>query len=104
MDLVAILQGAIVVAHEHAQARFLQNVHVVIVGVAHGPATRVAASILTVERIHKFGMSFGPFLKIIVFRHLSKGRRTRVQVIIEWSSSLDHLWTPLLFNKNIVQT
>ncbi len=33
-------------AHKHAQTRLLQDAHVVVVGVSHGPAGRVFASLL----------------------------------------------------------
>ena len=53
-------------AHEDAETRLLEDVHVVVVGVPHGPAGGVLLGLLARGRVHKATMSIRPIFKHIV--------------------------------------
>ena len=51
---------------QNSEARLLEDVDVVVVGVPHGPAGRVLLRLLAAGRIHEAAMSIGPFLPHVV--------------------------------------
>lgn len=56
----AVRQSAPRRAHQHAQAALLQYMHVVVVGVPHGPAGGVAAGLLARGRVHAAHVAVAP--------------------------------------------
>lgn len=70
MDAVAIGQSTAYRAQQYSQTAFLQNIHIVIVGVTHCPAGRMAFRFFTIDGIHETTMAISPFeviVKVTVF-------------------------------------
>ena len=65
------LEHAPVGAEQHAQAALLQDLHVVVVGVAHGPAGAVPPGLLAVGPVHEPHVAVHPVVERVVPRHLS---------------------------------
>lgn len=75
----AVGQGAGPGAQHHAQARLLEDVAVVVVGVAHGPAAQVALRLLLVAAIDEAHVAVGPLAEVVevgrlLDRHPKEGR------------------------------
>lgn len=70
MDGFAVGQYAAPGADEDAEARLLEDVHVVVVGVAHRPAGRVPLSLFAVGRIDQPAVAVRPLLEAVEFVHL----------------------------------
>lgn len=69
-------QGAAPGAHHHPQAGLLQDLAVVVVGVAHGPATEVSLRVLLVAGVDEPHVAIGPFLEgVEVLGLLWRGKR-----------------------------
>lgn len=61
--------------HHHAQAGLLEDLAVVVVGVAHGPAAEVPLRVLLLARVDEPHVAIGPFLEgIEVLGLLRQGR------------------------------
>ena len=74
----AVGEGAGPGAHHHTQARLLEDVAVVVVGVAHGPAAQVALGLLLVAAVDEAHIAVGPFAEVVeVGRLLERGGRGR---------------------------
>jgi len=58
-------------AHQHPQARFLEDVDVVVVGVSHRPARSMSFGLFAVRRVHKLAVVVGPFAKVVKPTHLN---------------------------------
>lgn len=65
IDLFSIGQEAPGRADEHSEATLLQDVHVVVVGVAHCPSGRVLLGVLALWRIDETAMAIRPILEVI---------------------------------------
>ena len=52
-------------ADEHAQARLLEDVDVVVVGVAHGPVAHVLARLLALLAVDVLAVTVGPLLELL---------------------------------------
>lgn len=61
----AVGQGAAPRTHHHAQARLLEDVAVVVVGVAHGPAAQVALRLLLVAAVDEAHVAVGPLAEAV---------------------------------------
>lgn len=61
----AVGQGAGPRTHHHAQARLLEDVAIVVVGVAHGPATQVALRLLLVAAIDEAHVAIRPLAEAV---------------------------------------
>lgn len=61
----AILQGAGACTHHHAQAGLLEDVAIVVVGVAHGPAAQVALSLLLLAAVDEAHVTIGPLPEVV---------------------------------------
>lgn len=61
----AILQGAGACAHHHAQAGLLEDVAIVVVGVAHGPAAQMALSLLLLAAVDEAHVAIGPLPEVV---------------------------------------
>lgn len=61
----AVGQGAAPGAHHHAQARLLEDVTVVVVGVAHGPAAQVALGLLLVAAVDEAHVAIRPLTEMV---------------------------------------
>lgn len=70
VDRLAVGQQAPSGADEHAEARLLEDVHVVVVGVAHRPAGRVPFRFFAAGRVHEPAVPVRPFLEPVEFVHL----------------------------------
>lgn len=70
----AVGQGAGLSAHHHAQARLLEDVAVVVVGVAHGPAAQVALGLLLVAAVDEAHVAVGPLTEVVEVGRLLGGR------------------------------
>lgn len=73
VDLVASGQGAAQRAHEDAQTRLLEDVHVVVVGVPHGPARRVSLRLFAGRGVNQPTMAVRPLLPAVELAHLRQG-------------------------------
>lgn len=62
----AVCQCTISGANHDAQARFLQDLTVVVVGVAHGPTTQVALRVFVFGTIYVPNITICPLLKRVV--------------------------------------
>lgn len=68
-------QGTAPGTHHHAQAGFLEDLAVVVVGVPHGPAAEVPLRVLLLARVDEPHVAIGPFLEgIEVLGLLQQGR------------------------------
>lgn len=71
-------QGAAPGAHHHPQAGLLEDLAVVVVGVAHGPAAEVPLRVLLLARVDEPHVAVGPFLEgIEVLGLLQQGKAAR---------------------------
>ena len=52
-------------ADEHAQTRLLEDVDVVVVGVAHGPVAHVLARLLALLAVDVLAVTVGPLLELL---------------------------------------
>ncbi len=77
VDPRTALSHAVPAAHEDAEARLLEDVHVVVVGVAHGPAGRVTSRVLAVAHVHVAAVAVRPVLERVVLRQLWATRRRK---------------------------
>ena len=71
----AVGQGAGPSAQHHAQARLLEDVAVVVVGVAHGPAAQVALGLLLVAAVDEAHVAVGPLAEVVEVGRLLEGAR-----------------------------
>ena len=76
LDAGAGLGDACAAADEDAQARLLEDVHVVVVGVAHRPAARVTPRVLALPRVHEATVPVRPVLPVVVLRQLKRRTST----------------------------
>lgn len=68
-------QGAAPGTHHHAQAGLLEDLAVVVVGVAHGPAAEVPLRVLLLARVDEPHVAIGPLLEgVEVLGLLQQGR------------------------------
>ena len=65
VDLSAVGQLAAGRADQHAQAALLENVHIVVVGVSHGPSGGVLLGLLTGRRVDEPTVAVSPVLEVI---------------------------------------
>lgn len=65
LQVRAILQGASACTHHHAQAGLLEDVAIVVVGVAHGPATQVALSLLLLAAVDEAHVAIRPLPEVV---------------------------------------
>lgn len=65
VDLFAVGQEAPGRADEHSEAALLQDVHVVVVGVAHRPSGRVLLGLFAQWRVDETAMTIRPVLEVI---------------------------------------
>ena len=65
MHGAAVRQSAPHVTGEHSQAGLLQDIHVVVVGVSHGPAAGMAPGVLWLLRVHVLTVVVGPFFVVL---------------------------------------
>lgn len=70
VDLAAPLGRAVQAAHHHAQAGLLEDARVVVVGVAHGPATQVPLCAPVLWAVDEFLIGVRPFLKPVNLFHI----------------------------------
>lgn len=61
----AIGQGAGLRTHHHAQAGLLEDVAVVVVGVAHGPAAQVALRLLLIAAVDEAHVAIRPLAEVV---------------------------------------
>ena len=72
MDLFPRVERATVGAEQDTETGFFQDLHVVVVGVAHGPAGAVPAGLLTVGAVHQTHVPVDPVVEIVVAAHLHR--------------------------------
>ena len=78
----AIGQGAVLRTHHHAQARLLEDVAVVVVGVAHGPAAQVALRLLLLAAVDEAYVAVRPLAEAVKVSWLLQRRpRTAIKFI-----------------------
>lgn len=70
VDLVSVVQDASGRADQDAEARLLEDVHIVVVGVPHRPAAGMSSGFLAVRSVNEAAVSVGPLLKSIVIGYL----------------------------------
>lgn len=71
-------QGTAPGAHHHPQAGLLEDLAVVVVGVAHGPAAEVSLRVLLLAGVDEPHVAIGPFLEgVKVLGLLQQGRAAR---------------------------
>lgn len=66
LEFGAVCQCAVSWANHDAQARFLQDLTVVVVGVAHGPAAQVSLCVFVFGTVYVPNITICPLLKCIV--------------------------------------
>lgn len=71
MNGVSVGEDATSGANENAQAGLLENLRVVVVGVAHGPAGRMPPRFFAVGPVHQPTVTVRPLLPPIVLHHLN---------------------------------
>jgi hypothetical protein len=59
-----VIQRAVIAAGEHAQTGLLQYAHVMVVSIAHGPATEVLLGLFTALVVHVLTVTIRPFLEL----------------------------------------
>lgn len=72
MHLVSRIEGAARTAHQHPETGLLEDVYVVVVGVAHRPPGPVPPRLLAVGPVHEAAVAVSPFLEGVVTGHLGK--------------------------------
>jgi len=65
----SIGQLALGTAEEHSQAALLQDVHIVVVGVAHGPTAGMFPGLIALDGIDEPAVSVGPIVKVVELPH-----------------------------------
>jgi hypothetical protein len=60
MDWILVIRSTSDGADEDAEAALLQDVDVVVVGVAHGPTAVVSSGFLALLRVHVLAVAVGP--------------------------------------------
>lgn len=70
VDLIPRVQDAPVRAEEDPQTGFLEDLDVVVVGVAHGPAGAVPPGLLAVRPVHEPDVAVHPVVELIIAGHL----------------------------------
>lgn len=65
LQVRAILQGAGACAHHHAQAGLFEDVAIVVIGVAHGPAAQVALSFLLLTAVDEAHVAIRPLPEVV---------------------------------------
>ena len=78
VHLFARVERAPVGAEQHAQARLLQDLHVVVVGVAHGPAGRVPPRFFAVGTVDEAHVTVHPVVERVVPVHLFFFRNSNI--------------------------
>lgn len=58
-------------AHQDSQAGLLEDVHIVVVGVPHGPARGVPLGLLAAGRVHQATVTVRPLLPLVELTHLN---------------------------------
>lgn len=66
LQLGAVRQRAAAAADHHSQAGLLQNLAVVVIGVAHGPAAQVPLRVLVLTAVNVPHVAVRPFLESVV--------------------------------------
>lgn len=74
MNFISRIERATLTADQHAEARLLQDVHVVVVGVPHGPTGTVPPRLLAVRTVHVPTMAVCPLLERVVASYLREGQ------------------------------
>lgn len=82
IDLGSIGQIAVLRADQHAQAALLQDVHVVVVRIPHGPAGYMLLGLLVVHRVDQAHMSIAPLAELVELdvRHMRHYRVVDVPI------------------------
>jgi len=72
VDLGSVGQGAVLGADQDAEATLLQDVHIVVVRVAHGPAGNVLLGLLVVQRVDVPDVAIAPLVELVelLVRHM----------------------------------
>lgn len=92
IDLFAVGQAASRRADEHAEAALLQDVYVVVVGVAHRPARGVFLGLLAEWRVHEATVAIRPVLKVIKLAGVQDARHHGVvNVPVHFDLALHHV-------------
>ena len=65
VDGVAAVEDTALTAHEDAEARLLEDLHLVVVGVAHGPAAGVPSGLLAALRVHGLAVAVRPVSVVV---------------------------------------
>ena len=55
---------------KNSETGFLEDVDVVVVGVSHGPTTRVSSSLLGISGVDKLTVTIRPVLELVSIQHL----------------------------------
>lgn len=76
MNLFTGIVSAAVGAEEDAEAGFLQDLHVVVVGIAHGPSGTMSSCFFTIRPIHQTYMTVHPIVELVVTTHLINNHHT----------------------------
>lgn len=85
VHLFAVGQGAAHGTHQNSQTRLLEDMHVVVVCVAHCPSWRVTLCFLAGRRIHQPAVSVCPLLPPVVLADLYTGFRVYSLRLTSWS-------------------
>lgn len=82
IDLGSIGQGAVLRADQHAQAALLEDVHIVVIRIPHGPAGDVLLGLLVVHRVDQTHMSIAPLAELVELnvRHMRHYRIVDVPI------------------------
>lgn len=86
-------QGAGLCTHHHTQARLLKDVAIVVVGVAHGPATQVTLSLLLIAAVDEAHVAIRPFSELVEEGQLLEECRSKGGQFIQ--SELHTLWSKI---------
>lgn len=90
IDLGAVGQRAMLRADKYTQAALLQDVHIVIVGVAHCPAGDVLLGLLVVHRIDQTHMPIAPLTELVELQvgHLRHDRIIDVPISLAFAAAV----------------